>query len=185
MYQRYPYTKGPDGKNVCRHCHGKVPRPRIYWCSDKCVEAAYLRCDPATQRRKVEERDEGVCAICRLDTASIHAAFAAVVGDIRKRDPGSNGWSHWVSSGGQQAIADAQRRFMDLGIKGGHGHLWEMDHIVPIIEGGDEIEDVLGNLRTLCVPCHKQETKALAARRARARRIAAPAAPVDDGGRGA
>ena len=172
MYDRYPYTKGPDGKNVCRYCHGKVPRPRIYWCSATCVDAAYLRCDPTTQRRKVEERDHGVCALCRLDTASIQAAYDTVERDIRRRDAGSNGWRHWVSSGGQQALRDAQRRFVDLRIQGGHGHLWEMDHIVPVVEGGDEIEDVMSNLRTLCIPCHRGETAELAARRARLRRNA-------------
>ena len=32
------------------------------------------------------------------------------------------------------------------------------DHIVPIADGGDELD--LDNVRTLCVPCHKAVTKA-------------------------
>lgn len=40
----------------------------------------------------------------------------------------------------------------------------EVDHTVPIIEGGDPFDPA--NLRTLCGTCHKRETKALAARRA-------------------
>ena len=40
---------------------------------------------------------------------------------------------------------------------------WEADHIVPLVEGGSY---GLENLRTLCVPCHKLETAALARRRA-------------------
>lgn len=43
---------------------------------------------------------------------------------------------------------------------------WEADHVVPLIEGGDHGPD---NVRTLCVPCHKDETRELAGRRARAR----------------
>ena len=35
---------------------------------------------------------------------------------------------------------------------------WQMDHTVPLSEGG---LNQLGNLRTLCVPCHKSETAAL------------------------
>jgi 5-methylcytosine-specific restriction endonuclease McrA len=46
-----------------------------------------------------------------------------------------------------------------------HGrHLWEADHIRPVVEGGGACG--LENLRTLCVRCHKVETARLAARRA-------------------
>ena len=41
----------------------------------------------------------------------------------------------------------------------GSGHLWQADHIVPVIEGGGECD--LGNFRTLCTACHKSETAAL------------------------
>jgi 5-methylcytosine-specific restriction endonuclease McrA len=47
---------------------------------------------------------------------------------------------------------------------------WEMDHVVPVIEGGGEVG--LEGLRTLCCPCHRIETAKLAARRAEARRAA-------------
>jgi 5-methylcytosine-specific restriction endonuclease McrA len=51
-------------------------------------------------------------------------------------------------------------------------HLWEADHIVPVVEGGgaSRDQDPLANLRTLCLRCHRAETRALAARRAKARR---------------
>ena len=42
--------------------------------------------------------------------------------------------------------------------------LWELDHITPVVEGGADCG--LDNLRTLCWSCHKQETAALAGRRA-------------------
>jgi 5-methylcytosine-specific restriction enzyme A len=50
----------------------------------------------------------------------------------------------------------------------GSGDLWQADHIVPVIEGGGECG--LDNYRTLCTACHKQETAALAKRRALQRR---------------
>lgn len=50
------------------------------------------------------------------------------------------------------------------------GHAWEADHIVPVIEGGGECD--LTNLRTLCLPCHRKETAALAKRRAQRRQQA-------------
>jgi 5-methylcytosine-specific restriction endonuclease McrA len=45
---------------------------------------------------------------------------------------------------------------------------FEMDHIVPVVEGGGLCG--LDGYRTLCSPCHKLETKALAKRRAQQRR---------------
>lgn len=36
---------------------------------------------------------------------------------------------------------------------------WHADHIVPVAEGGGDCG--LDNFRTLCVPCHNQETAAL------------------------
>jgi len=50
------------------------------------------------------------------------------------------------------------------------GHLWQADHIVPVVEGGGECG--LDNYRTLCTECHKQVTRELAARRAAERRKA-------------
>ena len=45
---------------------------------------------------------------------------------------------------------------------------WEADHIVPVVEGGGSCG--LENIRTLCIPCHRRETAALAGRRAARRR---------------
>ncbi len=39
------------------------------------------------------------------------------------------------------------------------GTAWEMDHIVPVIEGGGGCG--LENLRTLCIPCHRSVTREL------------------------
>lgn len=46
--------------------------------------------------------------------------------------------------------------------------LWEVDHIIPVCEGGGACG--LDNLRTLCLWCHRKETAKLAARRAQRRR---------------
>lgn len=52
---------------------------------------------------------------------------------------------------------------------GGTGDLWQADHITPVIEGGGECG--LDNFRTLCTRCHKEETAALARRRAEMRKL--------------
>ena len=61
----------------------------------------------------------------------------------------------------------------------GSGHLWQADHITPVIEGGGECG--IENYRTLCTPCHKKETAELARRQAEKRkqeRIAAVELPL-------
>ena len=40
------------------------------------------------------------------------------------------------------------------------GGLWDADHIIPVKEGGGQCG--LENIRTLCIKCHKTETKKLA-----------------------
>jgi 5-methylcytosine-specific restriction endonuclease McrA len=44
---------------------------------------------------------------------------------------------------------------------------WQADHVIPLIEGG---AFGIENARTLCLPHHKAETRALAQRRASARK---------------
>lgn len=48
------------------------------------------------------------------------------------------------------------------------GGEWDMDHVVPVVEGGGECG--LDGLRSLCRQCHKAETAKLAARLAEKRR---------------
>ncbi len=49
----------------------------------------------------------------------------------------------------------------------GSGHLWQADHIIPVVEGGGSCG--LDGYRTLCTACHKAETAALSRRRAKRR----------------
>ena len=44
-------------------------------------------------------------------------------------------------------------------IKKHGGGLWDADHIIPVVKGGGQCG--LDNLRTLCIKCHKNETKIL------------------------
>ena len=40
--------------------------------------------------------------------------------------------------------------------------LWEADHILPVAEGGGECD--LENIRTLCLICHRKQTRELRSR---------------------
>jgi len=50
----------------------------------------------------------------------------------------------------------------------GTGHLWQADHIMPVVEGGGQCG--LDNIQTLCTECHKKTTRELSKRMAAARR---------------
>jgi 5-methylcytosine-specific restriction endonuclease McrA len=98
---------------------------------------AWLESDPRAARRRVRSRDRGVCAACGTDTYALRRLI---------RGPGST------------------RKLRALGYRP-RKSLWELDHVVPLIEGGGHEPS---NLQTLCAPCHKRKT----AREAAARRAA-------------
>ncbi len=83
----------------------------------------------------MRRRDRGVCADCGLDTDRLRRSLS---GRGRARKLRERGFTPRKS-------------------------LWELDHIVPLIDGGGH--DV-SNLQTLCAPCHRRKTAAEAGRRA-------------------
>jgi len=91
-------------------------------------------------RQQVFERDRGVCAICGTKTIDVLSR----INILRNR--------------GMDNTIMAEMLEMPIG-KLHDGILWEMDHILPVSEGGGNCD--LDNLRTLCVWCHREETKDL------------------------
>jgi 5-methylcytosine-specific restriction endonuclease McrA len=120
----------------------------------------------------VKKRDRGVCAACGLDTEAFRE-------ELKRRYfeayPQTHSYIHatvlgksptvlaWLEQHGM-TIKDVV--FTSRGMK----DFWQADHTLPVIEGGGGAH--WSELRTLCSACHRQETKALAARRAEQRRIA-------------
>ncbi len=152
----------PEVLGLCKWCGGKAEPPRRYWCSDGCVRE-YQSFEPAILRRRCWERDRGFCRACHRDIGELERRLRVLSDLYWKR--GGRTW------GGKEDPAAWQRgiRWMKLlrRLKVDHRHLWEADHRIPVVEGGP---NCLANLRTLCLPCHRLETKKLAARRAQARR---------------
>jgi 5-methylcytosine-specific restriction endonuclease McrA len=112
------------------------PDRRRRW-HQACVDD-YNASDPREARRLIRKRDRGRCAECGLDT------------DALKRELRGRGRS---------------KKLRERGFKA-RGSLWELDHILPLIDGGSHEP---ANLQTLCTPCHKRKT-ALEARERSARR---------------
>ncbi len=93
-----------------------------------------LRSDPGYLRDQVLARDAGVCALCATDTVAAYRALKRSRGE--KRDEALAMW-------GLPSMA-ARRS------------LWDADHVVPVAEGGGQCD--LDNIRTLCLPCHREVT---------------------------
>ncbi len=237
--------KGEKGK--CRWCMKPVPKGRFSWCSQACVDDALIRTQPGYARKKVEERDKGVCAECGLDTRALENSLrrlrALALNGLDAYDRTSNkaarrygmtinrlydvvtagktdfeaaleeiareGRPHPVPgflryrqdplpvTVAEQRVRRIHKRLMKLadarqkrlasemtkrgfdGVGSRFGgvsrSLWDADHILPVVKGGGGCG--LENYRTLCQPCHKTATAALAARRALERRGLDPDAP--------
>ncbi len=142
---------------MCRWCGTAIvhekgekrgePNRRRRW-HPTCVDE-YERSDPREARRRVRKRDRGHCAACGLDTYAL------------KRSLKGRG-SH--------------RKLRERGFKP-RKSLWELDHVVPLIDGGTHDAH---NLQTLCTPCHKRKTAAEAVRRSQRRRSEAQQQAEDD-----
>ena len=150
-----PFSNAPRG--VCRWCgeeilfetgdkQGSVNRRRRW--HQACVDI-YNASDPQEARRRMRKRDRGRCATCHVDTYKVRR-------ELRK-----------IGRGRTRAIRDR-------GYKPRQS-FWELDHIVPLIDGGSHDDE---NLQTLCIPCHTAKTAEEARARAARSRSAAKAEAV-------
>lgn len=135
----------------------------------------------ARLRGSVFQRDRGACSACGLDTERLRldleaaerldlaAAFLECLAcadapcppgcgaGVRKRVP-------WTNRNDAIHLAVTLWGYTPDELRRSPLVLWEADHAVPLSESGG---DNLDNLRTLCRPCHRAATAALATRRAR------------------
>lgn len=118
-----------------------------------------IRSDPKYLRKHVYERDLGVCSACGTDTRQVKISVEdAWKGARLKHGAAWRESADWLSA----------LRALRLKPSEAFKSLWQADHIKPVVEGGGECG--LEGYRTLCLPCHKDATKELAGRRARAPR---------------
>ena len=188
--------KNDKGEWLCRWCGKVCPGRRSAWCSEECLHEASLRTNPSYMRSCVEERDKGVCKKCGLDTRKIVKLVSILQGGGIRYNPdyGKEPWTnpyliyllrdneiwgydkdrfyrkHYVYSEDNPRPNSftyfvLQDLLEPLGIDPGHcDHYWEADHIIPVSEGGGLCG--LENMQTLCIQCHKAETRELAKKQA-------------------
>lgn len=127
---------------MCRWCGTtKLPPRKRCWCSTTCVNEFLIRRSGSFARALVRKRDKGVCAICGLDTYKLRRGL------YKKHAQRSKMWG--------RSNLKLRKAIRALGFQYSRS-FWEMDHIKAVHEGGGCCG--LENLRTLCVPCHKQVT---------------------------
>ncbi len=146
------------------------------------------RKNQAALRRECFERDRGVCKLCGVDTIALFEEYYPLLPMLpeeileaqvsRRLMPKSDETCLRLLGALQyqfvERVLDVTKLILNRGkLRQKHPWIrqvtyasgcWEMDHIIPLVEGGgNSIDDV----RTLCVQCHRQETAALKSRLAR------------------
>lgn len=105
-------------------------------------------------RNTLFQRDGGVCASCGRCTMSLRGGY---IQSLRGMFPGM-----------MPALMDELHpELRPAGFPSLRHSWWQADHTVPIIEGGTSRPE---DYQTLCVPCHKTETRSLQCRRAEPRK---------------
>ncbi|MFI5399539.1 MAG: HNH endonuclease signature motif containing protein [SAR324 cluster bacterium] len=159
--------RGPRGGPCCRRCGREVPPPRLTFCSSDCLHEHLVRSSTAYARKRVFERDHGVCQRCGRDTTALPEIYRWAKRHYDDLFPALASLRHW---GGPWFERRVFSHFFHgelaalIGVAR-TGHAWEMDHELPVAEGGGECG--LENLRTLCIPCHRAVTRDLRPRLAR------------------
>jgi 5-methylcytosine-specific restriction protein A len=126
---------GPNNLPLCRWCDLEIiARRRRTFCSEYCVHQWRLRTDPGYLRDQVFARDQGICAVCHIDTIAAYNALKRARGPARAAG---------LRLYGMKSITTRRS-------------LWDADHIRPVAEGGGQCD--LDNLRTLCLLCHREAT---------------------------
>ena len=134
-------VRGPGGRWLCRcGCLQECQPPRRTFYSAACVHRYLLRRSGSYLRRCVKARDHGICLHCGVDCLKVRR-------QLKKA----------LKLGEHPIIAALQTRYPKLQATRSY---WEAHHVTPVSKGGGECTD-LGQLVTLCRPCHQLQTTQL------------------------
>lgn len=159
-------SKRADGTRQCRICGERPGKGRSAYCSEAHKVQAAVMCGVGV-RYYVCRRDNAICALCGADCAKIARVYKWACDSLRS-------FAEQSLPAPEGLYPFSWHYYEILGLFNGHSgadwreHFWEADHIRPVSRGGGA--SGLDNYRTLCVPCHKAETKKLAAERAAERK---------------
>lgn len=133
---------------VCRcGCGQAVPQGRRTFASTECVDRWKLQTQPPYVRQRLFERDHGICARCGTNAEDLRQIVNSLPRDQKRR--------------ACELLRLPQPIWTTLSY-------WQAHHKLAVVEGGGLCG--LDGYETLCCTCHREETAALAARRAEQRR---------------
>ena len=150
--------KGPNGRALCCWCGTEVPKGRRSWCSQKCVDEYLDLSDLNRIENRIKERDLEICQVCGLNCR----ALKELLGRLRSV---KHGYYDPDRRGYYGVYEEVILRNLRLGTR--CHRYWEIDHIVPVAEGGSNAHE---NLQTICLWCHRANTADQARRKAAERK---------------
>jgi hypothetical protein len=144
-------------RGECTWCGKPVGKGRQTWCSDACTKDFLHRCSPGHAALFVQKRDKDICRLCGVNVKQQKKDFEAAWA-IRSKSLAEVGVTH-----GSVWTAEREKMMKEFGFARGRWH--EIDHEIPVVEGGGLCHP--DRLRLLCGKCHAAETAELAGRRSK------------------
>lgn len=159
---------------LCAYCAGdlsaasRVAGVISTYCSKECAEEGRLKRGgmyASTRiRAQVFALEGGVCRLCGIDAHALYTRVASLTPAERLNAMCNVNWKLPKTSKALDRLLQNPKE----------GDFWQADHITAVAEGGGGCD--LENLRTLCVPCHTQETERLRGRL----KLAGPSSSQED-----
>lgn len=162
-------TKKAKEEKLCRWCGLDVKRldtRRRTFCSDECVHEFMIRSNNSYVRQYIGKRDNYTCQICGLDCRGFLRKLWRYVNEHRDRLEAD--WIHRGPAYEKVKFRELKKQLeieffdsynMEWVNTHGRSTFYDIDHILPVVEGGHQCGE--DNLRLLCLGCHRKETKEL------------------------
>ncbi|GMN54237.1 hypothetical protein TIFTF001_023365 [Ficus carica] len=142
----------------CKSSNAKAPEFfEDLFCNLGCYEEYRIRTSNRSLRQELFQLENGICANCQLDCHTLVEHIRPLSLAVRRE---------YIEKVAPRI--GSRKNLLDKLVKDPvEGNSWHADHIVPVYQGGGEC--MLENMRTLCVACHYDVTKAQCADRRLAR----------------
>ncbi|ONK60093.1 uncharacterized protein A4U43_C08F14100 [Asparagus officinalis] len=151
-FQAWTDTDEPLCKLCLQQCNGNLAKKPEYFedlfCNLSCFQEYRIRTSQKALREELFHIEHGVCTQCKLDCHKLVNCLKPL--PVAKR-------KEYVENVAPK-LAKQKNLFDKLIYEPVEGNAWHADHIVPVYKGGGECS--LENMRTLCVGCHAEVTKA-------------------------
>ena len=117
------------------------------YCSRECTEEGRLRRGKSSQiRQQLFALERGICCLCGIDAYAFFLRVKSLQPAERLNALCNTNWKLPKNMHALERLLHSPKE----------GDFWQADHIIPVVEGGGDCS--LDNLRTLCTPCHQNET---------------------------